>query len=72
MKEFSEYDPTPIFNIIIERKRIINEGATEEVVNLARELDIFQISHSKMFDELVNNIKERLTKDSYDIESLRT
>ena len=61
-------DLTPVFEIMQERERILNEGTLDEVIDLAKEYNINQtFQHTTTpYKTMVDRIKQRLTVEKYD------
>jgi len=51
--------------------KIINNGTSEEFINFAKSYNIFQVSRSKRYTEICNQIKQRLDKEGLDHEVVR-
>lgn len=66
------FNPLPIYETVVSHNTVIENGTTEEVIQLAKEFNIHDITNTnKRFNDVVSKIKDRLTKDGVDLETVR-
>lgn len=65
-------DISNIIDKVAEQNRIINEGTKQELVDYAKQFDIFQDrTNSKLYAEICQRIEDKLKTFGVDIESLK-
>jgi len=58
--------------IMNERNRILTEGTEQEIIDFAKEWNIFQVSkNNRFYDEMCQKIRDRLSHYNIDPETLR-
>jgi hypothetical protein len=65
------FDHTQILNQLSQREIMISTGDISQVINFAKEYDIFQTSSSDYYNNIVDKIKTRLAKESISLDQVK-
>jgi hypothetical protein len=65
------FDHTQILNQLSQREIMIATGDISQVINFAKEYDIFQTSSSDYYNNIVDKIKTRLAKESISLDQVK-